>query len=249
MVDCKPSVTPAAVKPLLDAQSASPFFDVQLYRSLVGSLQYLTLTRPEISHAMNSVCQHMHSTTLFHFIAVKCIIRYSKGTLLQGLWFQPGKLVIIAFSDSDWVGDALDRKSTTGFCVFLGPNLVSWSAKKQGTVARSSIEAEYRALALTAFDITWIMQLLTELHVSVSRPVSLRCDNLSAIALAHNPVFHARTKHIEINYHFLRDKVLDKQLMIQYVSSHDQLADVFTKPLSALGFFCLLPNSWSTHAP
>lgn len=116
---------------------------------------------------------------------------------------------------------------------------MSWSSKKQGTAARSSTEAEYRALALTASDISWILQLLTELHVFVPGPVSLWCDNMSAIALAHNPVFHARTKHIEIDYHFLRDKVLDKQLHIQFVPSHAQLADVLTKPLGANRFLFL----------
>lgn len=113
-----------------------------LYRSLVGSLQYLTLTRPEISFAVNTVCQHMHLPLEQHFTAVKRILRYIKGSLHQGLLFSKGSLTFSAFSDADWAGDALDRRSTGGYCVFLGPNLVSWSTKKQATVARSSTEAE-----------------------------------------------------------------------------------------------------------
>lgn len=239
MLDCKPSDTPAAVKPPLDANSAVPFADLQLFRSLVGSLQYLTLTRPEISHAVNSVCQHMHSPSMANFSAVKRILRYIKGTLGHGLWFQRGSFVISAFSDSDWAGDSTDRRSTTGYCIFLGPNLVSWSAKKQTTVARSSTEAEYRALAHTATDLSWIQQLMGELQLPIFTPFTIWCDNMSAIALAHNPVFHARTKHIEVDYHFLRDKVLQKQLHIQHIGTHDQLVDLFTKPLSAARFLFL----------
>lgn len=150
----------------------------------------------------------MHSPTLLHFTAVKRILPYVKGTLHQGLWFRPGKMELSAFSDSDRAGDAVDRRSTTGFLCFSWLQPISWSAKKQGTVAQSSTEADYRALALTVVDLSWITQLLTQLRVSVPRPLSLWCDSLSAIALAHNPVFHARTKHIEIDYHFLHDKVV-----------------------------------------
>lgn len=178
----------------------------------------------------------MHSPKYSHFVAVKRILRYIKGSINQGLVFSPGPLHLTAYSDADWAGSPLDRRSTTGFCVFLGPNLVSWCAKKQHTAARSSTKAEYRSLAHTAADITWLQQLLVELHVSSSQIPVIWCDNLSAIALASNPIFHARTKHVEIDYHFIREKVLAKQIVVQHVGTSDQIADVFTKSLSVARF-------------
>lgn len=148
----------------------------------------------------------------------------------------PGPLHVTALTDVDWAGDHLDRRSTTRFCVFLGPNLISWSAKKQPTVARSSTEAEYKALANTAADISWIQQLLLDLSVSLTLPHVVWCDNLSAIALASNPIFHARTKHVEVDYHFVREKVITKQILVQHVGTLDQIADIFTKPLSVARF-------------
>lgn len=235
MQECKPSFSPPSAKPTQFTPDPD-FLDVQWFRTIVGSLQYLTLTKPEIAFAVNLACQHMHSPKYSHFVAVKRILRYIKGSINQGLVFSPGPLHLTAYSDADWAGSPLDRRSTTGFCVFLGPNLVSWCAKKQHTVARSSTEAEYRSLAHTAADVTWLQQLLVELHVSSSQIPVIWCDNLSAIALASNPIFHARTKHVEIDYHFIREKVLAKQIVVQHVGTSDQIADVFTKSLSVARF-------------
>lgn len=230
MVDCKPSCSPASVKPGIP--DSDPFFvDVQLYRTLVGSLQYLTLTRPELSYSVNVACQHMHAPKLSHFMAVKCILRYIKGSVHQGLHFVKGPLCLTAFADSDWAGDPVDRRSTTEFGIFMGHNLVSWH-----TVARSSTEAEYRAMAHTATDLVWLQQLFTELLIPSSTPHVLWCDNKSAIALACNPVFHARTKHIEIDYHFIREQVLNHHIALCHISSEAQIADIFTKALSVSRF-------------
>lgn len=238
MQDCKPCYTPSAVKPPI-LQNDSLCTDPQLFRTIVGSLQYLTLTRPEIAYAVNLACQHMHAPTESHFIAVKRILRYIKGTLYQGLRFLPGPLSLTAFSDADWAGDSVDRRSTTGYCLYLGTNLISWCAKKQPTVARSSTEAEYRALAATAADITWVRYLLQELHIPLHVTPIVWCDNKSAIALASNPIFHARTKHVEIDYHFIREKVLNKELLVQHIGSAAQIADIFTKALSVDRFLDL----------
>lgn len=146
MQDCKPSLSPSSAKPAQFTPNPE-FHDVHWFRTIVGSLQYLTLTKPEIAFAVNLACQHMHNPKYSNFVAVKRILRYIKGSLLQGLIFSPGPLQLTAFSDADWASNPLDRRSTTGFCVFLGSNLVSWCAKKQHTVARSSTEAEYRSLA------------------------------------------------------------------------------------------------------
>lgn len=126
------------------------------------------------------------------------------------MYFSPGPLHLTAYTDADWSGDHSDRRSTTGFCVYLGPNLISWSAKKQPTVARSSTEVEYRELAHIAADVTWIHQLLVDLGIPPALPHIVWCDNQSASALASNPIFHARTKHVEVDYHFIREKFLSK---------------------------------------
>lgn len=239
MSNCRPCATPSSLRPESDIDSA-PVSNLELYRSLVGSLQYLTLTKPEITFAVNSVCQHMHLPLESHYTDVKRIQRYIKGTLNQGLLFSKSPLLPSAFSDANWARDSLDRRSTRGYCVFLGANLVSWSAKKQPTVARSSTEAEYKALANAALEVMWLLQLFKDLHTSEfsSSPI-LWCDNNSAISLASNPVFHARTKHIEVDFHFVREKIGLKQLQVRHVPSALQVADIFTKPVTVARFLVL----------
>ena len=159
----------------------------------------------------------------------------------MGLWFpkSSSSLVLKAFSDADWAGCPWDRRSTGGFCIFLGPSIISWSAKKQHTVARSSTEAEYRSLAHTAAEITWICQLFSDIGFTLPLIPQIWCDNVSAIALASNPVFHARTKHVEIDYHYIRELVLAQLLRVHFVCSEDQLADIHTKSLSRQRFLHL----------
>ena len=144
-----------------------------------------------------------------HLLAAKRILRYLKGTVDFGLFYQRSSpsLHIRTYSDADWARCPDTRRSTSGFCVFLGPNLISWTAKKQQTVSRSSVEAEYRSLAHACAESAWIMQLLRDLQFSPPLPATLLCDNLSATYIASNPVFHARTKHIELDYHFIRERI------------------------------------------
>jgi histone deacetylase 1/2 len=208
--------------------------DSTRFRSIVGALQYLTLTRPDISFAVNKVCQFLHSPTTTHWSAVKRILRYVSGTINVGLKIKKCKSMLIsAFSDADWAGDVDDRRSTGGFAVFLGDNLVSWTARKQATVSRSSTEAEYKALANATAELMWVQKLLAELHVPHPPAARLWCDNLGAKYLSANPVFHARTKHIEIDFHFVRERVAQKLLDIRFINSGDQVADGFTKAISA----------------
>ncbi|KAM1666352.1 hypothetical protein ACFX14_045629 [Malus domestica] len=239
MAGAKPCVTPLGTTKL--DHSGPLLSNPTEYRSLVGGLQYLTWTRPDLSFAVNQVCQFMHSPREQHLQAVKRILRFLKGTLTQGLWFKKGSLALTAYSDADWAGCTFDRRSTTGFCVFLGPNLISWNAKKQPTVARSSTEAEYRALAHTAAEITWICKVFSDIHFPLSTVPTLWCDNISAISLASNPVFHARTKHVEVDYHYIRELVLAHLIKVLYVCSQDQLADIHTKSLSKHRF-CFLQS-------
>lgn len=233
MENCKPTSTPLSSSDQLARVSGQPLSadDSFRYRSVVGGLQYLTLTRPDISFAVNKVCQFLSQPTDVHWEAVKRILRYVKGTLHTGLKFRKAVSTSISiFTDADWAGCPDDRRSTGGFAIFVGPNLISWSSKKQPTVSRSSTEAEYKALANGAAEAIWVESLLKELGVSQQRVPVLWCDNLGATYLTANPVFHARTKHIEIDFHFVRERVASGALEVRFISSNDQLADVFTKP-------------------
>ncbi|GFZ14648.1 hypothetical protein Acr_24g0008380 [Actinidia rufa] len=238
MLNCKSTASPISTKQPALSSSAS-FAQPSLYRSIVGALQYLTITRPNLAFAVNQVCQHMQDPSIDHFAQVKRILRYIQGTLAHGLQFTRGSFTLNAYVDSDWAGDPFNRRSTTGYCVFLGPNIISWSAKKQPTVARSSTEAEYIAIAQAAAELAWLRMLLTGLGINTFVSPTLWCDNLSTISLASNPVFHARTKYIEVDYHYIREQVVAKNLVLQHISSTDQVDDVLTKPLSSTRFIYL----------
>lgn len=140
-------------------------------------------------------------------------------------------LLVSAYSDADWVGDLDDRRSTGGFAIYLGDNLVSWCARKQPTVSRSSTEAEYKALANATAEVMWIQTLLRELKIVSPPAARLWCDNIGATYLTANPVVYARKKHIEVDFHFVRERVAQKLLEVCPISTNDQIADGFTKPL------------------
>ncbi|XP_059277831.1 uncharacterized mitochondrial protein AtMg00810-like [Lycium ferocissimum] len=190
--------TPLAQKHELHEPQGSAI-DPSDFRSIVGALQYLTLTRPDISHAVNLLCQFMQHPVANHWAGVKRVLRYLAGSTQLGLRMTArSSLNIVGFSDADWGGCPLTRRSTTGLCVFLGSNCVSWASKKQTTVARSSAEAEYRALASLAAEITWLTYILQDIGISLPSPPLLYSDNISALHLTKNPVLHARTKHVEL---------------------------------------------------
>uniref|UniRef100_A0A2N9J9G3 Uncharacterized protein n=1 Tax=Fagus sylvatica TaxID=28930 RepID=A0A2N9J9G3_FAGSY len=231
MTECKTASTPIATTSSLSTTTTDLLSDPTPYRSLVGALQYATFTRPDIAFAVNRVCQFMHQPSTIHFAAAKRILRFLKDTLDKGILFQPGPLALTAFTDADWAGDTSDRRSTSGVVVFLGNNPITWLSKKQHTVSRSSTEAEYRSLATGAAKLAWLRQVLYDLKLYLPSAPLIWCDNTSALALASNPVFHGRTKHIEVDYHFVRERVVRGDLSLQFISTHDQLADIFTKAL------------------
>jgi Reverse transcriptase (RNA-dependent DNA polymerase)/gag-polypeptide of LTR copia-type/Integrase core domain/GAG-pre-integrase domain len=229
---CKPASTPIEPHIKMNSEDGKPLEDVNQFQRLVGKLIYLTVTRPDITFAVSIISQFMHSPRTTHLDVVNRILRYLKGCPGQGILMKRNYDTnsIAGYSDADWAG-TFDRKSTTGYCTFVGGNLVTWRSKKQNVVARSSAEAEYRAMASTASELVWIKQLLHDMGFNYNKPMIMYCDNQAARHIASNPVFHERTKHIEVDCHFIREKVQAKEIETSYVNSNEQLADVFTKAL------------------
>ena len=203
---------------------------------MIGSLLYLTATRPDIQFSVCLCARFQASPRTSHRQAVKRIFRYLKYTPDLGLWYAASStLTLHGFSDADFAGCRLDRKSTSGQCQFLGSSLVSWSSRKQSSVAQSTTEAEYVAAASCCSQLLWIMYTMRDFGLSFTH-VPLLCDSTSAISVAKNPVLHSKTKHIEVRYHFLRDHVEKGDIELAHVSTQDQLADIFTKPLDQATF-------------
>jgi histone deacetylase 1/2 len=237
MSSCKPCPTPVDTKLKLRANSTTPYEDPSLYRSLAGALQYLTFTRPDISYAVQQICLFMHNPMDDHMQALRRILRYVKGTSQYGLHLYPSSTTsLISYTDADWGGCPDTRRSTSGYCVFLGDNLLSWSSKRQPTLSRSSAEAEYRGVANVVSESCWLRNLLLELHCPIYKATMVYCDNVSAIYLSGNPVQHQRTKHIEMDIHFVREKVARGHVRVLHVPSRYQIADIFTKGLPLVLF-------------
>jgi len=232
MANCKPATTLADSKVKCSSSDGVPMKEASWYRSMASVLQYLTLTRPDISYAIQQVCLHMHAPMECHGAMLKRILRYIKGTTTLGLHLHAAKSpTITAYTDADWAGCPDTRRSTSGFAVFLGDALISWSSKRQTTVSRSSAEAEYHGVANAVAECSWLRQLLGELHCAVPKATVAYCDNISSVYMARNPVHHRRTKHIEIDIHFVREKVAIGELRVLQIPSARQFADIFTKGL------------------
>ena len=207
MSDCKACSTPIDTSAKLSSTDGALVDDPTDYRALAGALQYLTFTRPDISYAVQQICLHMHDPREPHLALVKRVLRYIRGTLHYGLQLHRSSIdTLVAYSDAGWAGCPDTRRSTSGYGIFLGDNLISWSSKRQHTVSRSSVEAEYCAVANAVAETCWLRQLLAELLCPIQR--AIYCDNVIVVYLSTNPVQHQRTKHIEINLHFVRDKVV-----------------------------------------
>ena len=230
-------VNPTPVDPgnkLVKASQEDELFDQHTYQSAVGSLLYVSVaTRPDITFAVSNVAKFSANPTTRHWTAVKRIMRYLRGTTDLGLIFTPqGSNDCVGFSDADWAGDLDDRKSTSGYVFQIGGTAVSWRSKKQTTLALSTAEAEYVALAGATQEAVWMRQLTADLNGEpATEPTVVFEDNQAAIAMAKNPQFHGRSKHISIKYHFVRDKVNDGTINISYCPTTEMIADMLTKGL------------------
>ena len=218
----------------------------------MGKLIYLTHTRPDMAYTVGVLSQFMHTPRVSNLHAAHRVLRFLKGTIGRGLLFRcHSGLDLEVYTDADYAGSIVDRCSTSGYCTFLGGNLITWRRKKQKVVSRSSAEAKFRALAQGLCEALWIDRILRELRCLVSSLVWLFCDNKSAISIAHDPVQHDRTKHIEIDRHFIKEKLESGRFCMPYVPSADQRADIFTKGLHAPRFeeLCDKLGVENIHAP
>jgi hypothetical protein len=236
MKDAKPTKTPMGTDGHLDLNKGGKSVDQKAYRSMIGSLLYLCASRPDIMLSVCMCARFQSGPKECHLVAVKRILRYLVSTPCFGIWYPKGSTFdLIRYSDSHYARCKVDRKSTLGTCQFLGRSLVSWSSKKQTFVALSTTEAEYVAAGQCCAQLLWMRQTLRDFGYNLSK-VPLLCDNESAIRLTNNPVEHRRTKHIEIRHHFLRDHQQKGDIDIYHISTKNQLADIFTKPLDEKRF-------------
>ncbi|GKV38633.1 hypothetical protein SLEP1_g46522 [Rubroshorea leprosula] len=233
MLECKPISTPMEMNARLCSHKGKDLTSATMYRQLVGSLIYLILSRPNISFAVGMVSRFMQNPKKSHLEAVRRILKYVKGTLDYGILYKSGtECKVVGYCDADYAGCHDTRRSTTGYVFNLGSGAISWCSKRQPTVSLSTTEAEYRAAAVAAQESTWLMQLMEDLKQPSDYSVKLYCDNQSAIRLAENPVFHARTKHVEVHYHFIREKVRQEEIEMQATKTDEQATDIFTKGLN-----------------
>jgi len=234
------------------SDSSPPLDDPVKFRRLIGKLLYLTITRPDICFPVQTLSQFLDKPTISHWKAGLKILRYLKGAPGQGILYRrDSPLTLSAFSDSDWADCPLTRRSVTGFFTLLGSSIISWRSKKQSTVSKSLAEAEYRALATTVCELTWLQNLLLDLSIRPKLSATLFCDNQSALHIVRNPVFHERTKHLDVDCHIVRDRYKAGDVVLQKVSSDSQLADMLTKPPTKQMFLTALNKLGITdlHTP
>jgi len=241
LLGCKPSSIPMDPSQKLNLETGDLLTDVEMYRRLVGKLMYLTFTRPDITFAVHKLCQFTSAPRQPHLTAVYKVLHYLKGTIGQGMFYSANSdLKLKSFSDADWGTCTDSRISVTGFCMFLGPSLVSWKSNKQETVSMSSAESEYKAMSTAVKEMLWLRKLMNDLWIDASEASVLYCDNTAAIHIANNSVFHERTKYLDLACHLVRERVLMGQIKTLHVQTEHQLADALTKPLYPTLFLRLI---------
>lgn len=235
---CRSVATPMTEKLKLTPDMQAPPADAQLYQRMVGKLIFLTNTRPDIAYPVSVVSRFMAHPQEPHLQAVKHIYRYLQGTIDFGLLYRQGEDDdLYGFTDADWAGDSYDRKSTTGYLFMMGSTPITWNSKKQPTVALSSTESEYMAITEGTKEALWLRRLFGELKVQNPQDSTfIYGDNQGSLNLSHNPIYHGRTKHIEVRHHFIREKILSGEINLEYVPTDEQLADIMTKALGRTAF-------------
>ena len=233
MEQCKPLKTPAVTDDQSHKNTLREEVDRKTYMSIVGSLIYLSVvTRPDIAYAVGRAGQHMQDPAHEDWIAAKRILRYLQGTRnIHIRYSKTGSTTLTGFSDSDWAGDLERRKSTTGYLFTLGGAAISWNSKKQQTVALSSTEAEYMAACAASQEAMHLKALLNDLGHTQEDPITIRMDNQGAIIIANDPMSNRRTKHIDIRYHYIRERVEHEDIKLEYIRTEDMAADCLTKPV------------------
>ena len=252
LLGAKPTGTPLEQNHKLALAANSDLRDPGQYKRLVGRLIYLTITRPELSYYVHMLAQFMQQPKDEHWEAALRVVQYLKGNLGQGILLHSDcDLKLYAYCDSDWASCPLTRQSLTGYFIILGNSPISWKIKKQHTVYRSSVEAEYRSMATTTCELKWLKGLLSTLGVMHSDPTHLYCDSQAALHIAANPIFHERTKHIEVDCHFVRDEIQNGAIHTKYVHTSMQLTKIFTKALGKRQFDFLLRKLgiWNPRTP
>ena len=230
---CKPVSTPLVATEKLCKDDGSDPADENEYRQIVGSLFYLTATRPDIMFAASLLARFMHCPTKKHYGTAKRVLRYIQGTIDFGIEYQKGKeAILIGYCDSDWGGSQDDMRSTSGYAFSFGSGVFSWASVKQHSVALSTAEAEYVSASEATTQAIWLRFVLEDFGELQTDATPLMVDNTSAIAMTRNPVFHQKTKHINRRYHFIRDALQDGVVDLRYCRSEEQVADIFTKALS-----------------
>jgi hypothetical protein len=235
MGDCNSTKFPMEPGCKLDADKSGQAVNATEYRKVIGCLRYLLHTRPDLSYSVGVASRFMEKPTIMHTKAVKQIMRYLKGTINLGLVYVQGGCSdkLVGYTDSDHGADVVERRSTGGMAFYLNENLITWCSQKQKTVALSSCESEFMAATAAAKQALWLRNMISEITKEKPKAVTLYVDNNSAIALMKNPVFHGRSKHIDIKYHFIRECVERGQIVVKRVGTEEQKADALTKPLAA----------------
>jgi hypothetical protein len=239
MVELKPVSTLMSSAASLGPNEDGDAVDQREYRSMIGSLLYLTVTRPDIQFAVRLCTCFQSFPHSSHRTAVQRVFRYLKHTIEFRIWYSASSsLDLVDFFDADFAGCGIDQKSNSGTCHFLGSSLICWSSQKQSSVAQSTTKPEYVAAATCCSQILWIVHTMRDFRVIFER-IPLMCDNTSAISVAKNPVFHKKMRHVERRHHFLRDHVEKGDIEMRYIVTERQLANIFTKPLDSSRFAVL----------
>eukprot|EP00253_Pinus_taeda_P027989 PITA_27989 len=229
---CKAAITPTVMGLKLSKEDSSKDFDPSLYKSIVGSLMYLTATRPDIMFDVSLISRFMERPKEAHWQATKRILRYVKGTKKFGILYNVSEHSdLVGYTDSDWVGSVDDRKITSSYVFHMGSGAISWASKKQSIVALSTAEAKYVAATSATCQAVWMRRMLRSLGQEQAKEIVIFCDNSSAIALSKNSVFHKRTKHIDTRFHYIRELVSNGEIVLEHCRTQEQVADILTKPL------------------